>query len=296
MRIRTLPSIFFIGILILVIGCQNQSKQTPSPKPPIPTQNTELIYPWLEVGLSDETLSERFSPPPGFQRVDVDPYSYQEWLRHLPLKHEGASVLSYKGDVIIPGNQRFLAGVIEIDVGSKDLQQCADFIIRLHAEYSWIYGDRDSIYFQFTSGDTLFWSEWRNGYRPIVLGDWVKLAKAARLDSSHNNFRRYLNKVFNYAGTKSISKYAQQVPKENIMAGDYFVQAGSPGHSVIILDIVEDDDGRKQFLIGQGFMPAQSFHILRSAGGSVWFKPDSVGVKTPFWDRFTWLQLRRIVL
>ena len=39
----------------------------------------------------------------------------------------------------------YLAGVVAIDVGSSDLQQSSDVIVRLHAEYLWSRGERDKI-------------------------------------------------------------------------------------------------------------------------------------------------------
>jgi hypothetical protein len=209
------------------------------------------------------------------------------------MKPWGSPVLSCNGDTILTSNDPRLAGVVDIDVGEQDLQQCADFIIRLHAEYSWAYGERDNIYYTFTSGDTCWWSDWRKGYRPVVIGNWVKFVLLAVRGSSHDNFRKYLDKVFNYAGTASISRDYGNPESGNIKAGDFFVDPGRPGHAVVILDVCENNWGDQRYLLGQGFMPAQSFQILQTENGDVWFEPDSEGVKTPFWHKFKWSQLRR---
>jgi hypothetical protein len=69
---------------------------------------------------------------------------------------------------------------------------------------------------------------------------------------------------------------------------------GSPGHAVLILDIAESKDGRRVALLGQGFMPAQDFHVLRAPDGSPWFSLDGDNVETPFWKPFGWKSLRRL--
>jgi poly-gamma-glutamate synthesis protein (capsule biosynthesis protein) len=43
-----------------------------------------------------------------------------------------------------------------------------------------------------------------------------------------------------------------------------FLQDGSPGHCVLIVDIAVDESGDQCFLLAQGYMPAQDFHILKN--------------------------------
>jgi hypothetical protein len=72
------------------------------------------------------------------------------------------------------------------------------------------------------------------------------------------------------------------------------VLPGGPGHAILILDVAEAPDGRRVALLGQGFMPAQDFHVLR-AGASAWFSLDGEDVDTPFWPApFPWSSLRRM--
>jgi hypothetical protein len=71
---------------------------------------------------------------------------------------------------------------------------------------------------------------------------------------------------------------------------------GSPGHAVLVLDLARAADGRRVALLGQGFMPAQSFHVLRPSREGTWFAidPGTSGIKTPFWPTFPWSSLRRL--
>ena len=44
------------------------------------------------------------------------------------------------------------------------------------------------------------------------------------------------------------------------------MNGGTPGHAVVIVDEAVNADGDRCYLLAQGFMPAQSCHILTGAG------------------------------
>jgi hypothetical protein len=73
---------------------------------------------------------------------------------------------------------------------------------------------------------------------------------------------------------------------------------------VLVLDLATDPDGHRVALLGQGFMPAQSFqilhpgkqdpHVTMSPGDhEPWFRIVEDGLDTPFWPRFPWTTLHR---
>ena len=72
-----------------------------------------------------------------------------------------------------------------------------------------------------------------------------------------------------------------------MQAGDVFIQGGSPGHAVIIVDMAQDATGRKVFLLAQSYMPAQDVHVLKNPTGkrlSPWFAvPQGETLRTPEW-------------
>jgi hypothetical protein len=72
-----------------------------------------------------------------------------------------------------------------------------------------------------------------------------------------------------------------------IEAGDVFIQGGSPGHAVLVVDVAEDSKGRRAVLLAQSYMPAQDIHVLRnpSTPNNPWYVIDGDGpLTTPEWD------------
>lgn len=261
------------------------------------TVNT-AAYPWLSAGASAvEPLDVRFAPPAGFARLAVAKGSFGAWLRELPLRPKGP-VIDYRGRVILAEGDPRLAAVAELDEGTADLQQCADSILRLHAEWLWSQGTR-AISYRAASGTPLSWELWVRGDRPEAQGMtlvWKPLGRAVSRDD-HSAFRRYLDAVFTWANTGALARDAARPPLDDLRPGDFFVLAGSPGHAVLVLDVAANSAGEKVVLLGQGYMPAQSFHVLRPSEGEAWFRvePARGGIETPFWPApFPWSSLRRL--
>ncbi len=248
--------------------------------------------PWPTAPTST-ALEARIPPPPGYTRIGVEEGSLGAWLRALPVRAGHPAVHLFDGR--IKKNQDAHAYVLDLDVGAADLQQCADAVMRLWAEYQWASGARDRICFRYTSGDRASWSRWSAGERPIIRGNRVKWAKSAQPSSSYQTFRNYLDSVFTYAGTHSLAKDVRPVADpRRIEPGDLFIQGGFPGHAVVVLDVAEDAQGARVFLLAQSFMPAQEPHVLRGPGGEgVWYPATGRGaLDTPEWA-FDWRDLRR---
>jgi hypothetical protein len=243
-----------------------------------------------------DTLVRRIAPPAGFTRPVAAAGSFAEWLRGLPLKPEGAPVLLHTGAP--KSRQDVHVAVVDIDTGTRDLQQCADAAMRLRAE--WLFATqrgRDIAFNATGSGQPIAFARWAAGERPRVSGRTLSWSPAARPDAGYASFRRYMDTVFIWAGTLSLAQELPAVPVAALQAGDLFIKGGTPGHAVLVADLVENGaTGERRFLLLQSYMPAQDIHVLKNpadAAGSPWyplaFGPELV---TPEWT-FARESLRR---
>ena len=266
---RTLVYISFIHLIVTCFSSDICSKP----------------YPWLDNYNDSNSIENRIPPIDGYRRTDAIQNSFTKWLRRLPLKDENAKVYLYNGE---EKSNKVAHAVIDIDTGDKDLQQCADAVIRFRAEYLFSQNKLDDIQFNFTNGDTASFRQWIKGYRPAVNGNNVNWEKTNSIDSSYTSFRDYLNTIFMYCGTYSLSKELVPVKDtRDIQAGDIFIQGGFPGHAIIVLDIIENNKKNKAFLLAQGFTPAQDIHILKNPDNSQlspWYDNDFGEIlRTPEW-------------
>lgn len=247
-----------------------------------------LVFPWLNTYAPSAALQQQIPVPEGYERLPLAKNAFGTWLRRLPLHPKGTPVLLYNGD-----NKPYQAGayrVVDIDIGSRDLQQCADAVMRLRAEYLYQQKEYAAIHFNYTSGHTIRFSDWSQGKRPKVKGSKVYFtAPQGATDVSYKQFKRYLTNVYSYAGTASLSKEVLPKALENIQPGDLFIQGGFPGHAVLVMDVVQHTTtGKRLFLLAQSYMPAQSIHILHNPQQSAlspWYNNDFTGtLATPEWN------------
>jgi len=260
--------VLFILGLLLPTGALAQSSTPATPA-------------WPRVQDATDDVATRFTPPAGFTRVDVEPGSFAHFVRHLPLRKKGTHVTSHDGAVLMAD----AAAVVDIDTGKRDLQQCADSVLRVYAEYLWSIRQHEAIAFKFTSGDVSTWSSWKQGIRPVV-GRKVRFQKKADPDGSYANFRAYLDNLFMYAGSASLEAYTPKSKFSALHPGDFFVLGGYPGHAVLVLDVAKNKAGEVRVLLGQGYMPAQSFHVVQHKDGAAWFAFDRQGQLTiPTWAK-----------
>lgn len=270
---------------------------SPSPIPktvvhPSPVMdNTKTLsqnaYAWLTTYNQAMAVSQQISVPNGYERLAVEEGSFGEWLRGLPLEAAGTKVLLYNGET--KSYQDGAYRVLNIDIGERDLQQCADAVMRLKAEYHYSQKDYEQIHFNYTSGDNIRFSDWSKGKKPQVKGSKVSFSSASgSTDTSYKNFKKYLVSVYNYAGTSSLSKELTSKKVADIVPGDVFIWGGFPGHAIIVLDVAKHQQtGKKIFLVAQNYMPAQSIHILQNFNDnklSPWYSEDfGAQLETPEW-------------
>lgn len=222
------------------------------------------------IDTAGKTIFHRFKPPPGFKRSLMDTSSFGFYLRHLQVKPFGTPVRYYNGQ--LKNNQNVYLAVIDMEIGNRDLQQCADAVMRLRSEYLYASKRYQDIHFNFVSdGQPRYYEEYSKG------------------DHSYRKFRNYLDYIFSYANTRSLSQELIGLGSmEEMQIGDVFIQTGSPfGHAVIVVDMAENQgSGEKVYMLAQSYMPAQDIHVLvnrKDPKISPWYQLRGASIETPEW-------------
>lgn len=245
------------------------------------------------INTAGSNVAERFKLPPGYYRMALPAGSFGRYVQQLRLLPHGTPVHYYNG-AIKPNNNIYVA-VADLPVGTTDLHQCADAVMHVRADYLYQTGQKNKIKFTFTNGFVADYAQWMAGYRIAVNGNkthWVKKENAA--DNNHV-YQQYLNIVYTYCGTLSLSKELKKINYAEIEPGDVLIKGGSPGHAEIVLDVASNKNGQKVFLLAQSYMPAQQLQVLANPDNDVlspWYLAEGNEINTPEWT-FTAGQVMR---
>ena len=237
------------------------------------------------VNPNGQTIVTRFNPPINYSREKKTLNTFANYLQNLPLKSNEAEVKLYDGR--IKKNYGVYDAVVNFELGRKNLHQCADAVMRLKAEFLWEQKRYNEIHFNFTNGFQVDYSEWMKGRRIIVNGNKTYWSNRNAPSNSYTDFWKYMEIIFSYAGTLSLSKELASKNIKDLKIGDVFIQGGSPGHAVIVVDLAINDKGEKMFLLAQSYMPAQEIQILKNPNNqniSPWYSlGKSTILNTPEW-------------
>ena len=244
-----LPKLFFI--LFLTNSCETNNSDISD----LPV-NSSIRF------TKAETINE-IALPEGFQRMEMQQASFGEWLRTIRLKKDD-HVYLYDGS--LKKNQSMHIAVLDIPTGNKDLQQCADAVMRMRAEYLFERKRFTEIVFKDNKGKSYAWTGKDN----------------------KKGFNQYLETVFSYCNTASLQKQLTPVEDwQQIQPGDVFIKGGFPGHAMIVVDVGINEQGEKIFMLAQSYMPAQDIHIVKNPMNEArgpWYEIDgSNEIVTPGW-------------
>ncbi len=229
-----------------------------------------------------KTVETRFNLPSGYHRTQVSNDSFGAFLRSFPLKNDKSKVYFYNGEEKTNAQQ---VAVLDIDRGTKDLQQCADAVMRLRSEYLYAQKQFTAISFKTFGGVAMTYDKYKSGYRITNQG----FIKSKSPDNSKAGFRKYQDMVFVYANTYTLEKEMKVVKNlSDLELGDVFIVSNpkSYGHAMIVMDVAENPQTHdKIFLLAQSYMPAQDIHIVKNPKGGAWYsmKDLSTELNTPEW-------------
>jgi hypothetical protein len=193
------------------------------------------------------------------------PDSWPYFLQHLPT--EDKPILDFRGNLV--QNQEKHFAILAYDVGSTDLQQCADALIRLRSEYLFSRKKYAQIGFYFNSGLHYYWIDYLKGMRPVFRNGQQVLAKTnSTTEPTHACLRKWLDIVYTYANTVSLCKELKTAG--GLQTGTVIIFPGHPGHCCMIVDEALTDKQDTLYKIAEGYMPAQSIYILSNPYEPEW--------------------------
>lgn len=196
--------------------------------------------------------------PKGYERIDGTDPAFTAYLRSLPLKPKGSPVMLFTGGKAYL--QCMAYAVVDLPLLSDD-EQCADCCMRLRGEYLYQTGQYGKIRFDDVNGNTLYYGG----------------------GGSRKSFENFMRGVYGVASTYSLSHSLAHRELSDMEPGDVFVFPAegiyTMGHAVTVVDVAQNSEGKKVFLVAEGSAPAHDIYVIRNFTSplrSPWYSPDDI--------------------
>ena len=256
---------------------ENTTQTTDAPNTAAPTQE-DVLDPIIP---SETTIGTRFNPPAGYKRVQVSNDSFGKYLRDFKLREYTTKPLAYDtaAKTLANNDSAPAVSVLDMDLINKsNLQEAANSVIRLYAEFLYKQGRFDDIAFNLltTPAFRLDFRTWSEGGRLIEEGNSITWCKEHGEHCKHRDvdtgteygvFKYYMQNVMLHSNISSLPSNMKSVSMNEVTVGDIIVYADSKIPDIIV-DMAENADGSKLLLIARGGNPASEIFIVRNESNS----------------------------
>jgi len=287
-----------IVLAILLINNGDGKDKNPNGTPALSATPVATEEPVKKPIVEDATtLGERFNPPEGYVKVDVDSGSYAEFIRNYTLKPFNSVAYYYddKTGSYLENKEASKLGVFQLPTALNRWMQCADSVIMLYAEHLYAEKKYSEISFTFANGFVCDWMSYMQGNRfNMKTNKWELKAEPS---DTYETFQKYLDLVYQFANTDSLARDMSSSPAmDDIQIGDAFVVGVSQlqavasainpdldikyGHAIFVVDVaVNKETGKKIFMLAEGNTPATEIAVIENPNTDmgVWFEFNEVG-------------------
>lgn len=208
------------------------------------------------------TLETRLQTPAGYERTQVEEISFASFLRTYPMRKDKAKIKLYNGQK--KERQDNHVAILKLPLDKTNLQQATSSIQRVVAEYFWKQAQYDKISFRYGNGFQADYVRWREGYRISNQATGTSWVEQGTYDRSYSTFARYLQAVFLKTSAATLEQESQKTTLAKVKAGDILLKRGTGSHVVMVVDVCENAEGKKAYLLAQGGTPAQQFHVIKN--------------------------------
>ena len=188
------------------------------------------------------TSVDKLEKPIGFQSVETDKYGTYFQNFALKLDSDGEQVIEvYDINNHYRGSYPYL-----LDIDLLRFQECADLSMRMHIQSQAKRGKTSSIH----------------SYEDVF-----------RFSANQPSKQELIN-LFQYANSFTIVQHdLKSISIKNIQPGDVLAIGGNPGHVVIIMNVIVNDEDEKKFCLAQSWLPARMPHFLINLDteNDIWF-------------------------
>ena len=254
---------FFLTLSFFTIlsSCNTQILKSSSNNELLENEESSLIH------TRELKIFKRFDTPEKFSR-NQNYTGFGKWLNNLSLKNNNTPVYTFDGQK--KSNPNIYVGVLDLEQPKKNVQFNSNAIMSLRLEY--FYREK-----KYNEIDKL----------AKVLANPITYTTFVKGDYSYPKFMDYLTHYLENSNSQTIAQLLKPISIKEIQVGDVFFQKETiKNHAAIVMDLAQDKNGNKIFILAQSYYPSQDIHILSNPSNdliSPWYIAKKGTLLTPEW-------------
>jgi len=219
-------------------------------------------YPFISLTDTIYTFETEFTFPEGYSRVDPSKLTdFQSWVSHIPIWHRYKAVGIWKGDKAFERDE--VSRVVHVPWRGQNHTDVG-FPLRIFSEYYRLHNKDFDFKVTPKKGEQMTYEKWlKSDFRLGPMGD-VKLIPSSQRDSSASEFYKFLNMAMQHTNYKSLADNCDSLSINDLAPGDLIIahdEKSKKGKAYFVLNIIENNDGKKLYALATGCEEACDFHI-----------------------------------
>ncbi len=249
----------WLAVTVIVLTAGLVAAQTPGRDM---NRQYRQTYDFISMEDTIFTFETEFILPDGYHYADSGEFtSFQNWVANIPIWHQHKPVGHWKGKKMLEADE--VCRPVHIPWSGRHYTE-PNFPLRILAEYLRYRHQEAAFGFQPTVGESLDYSAWLSG-APAYTSRQVPflLPKPAR-EASETEFYKMLNFCMDNNNYRSLAANCVPVTVDDLAPGDMYVahdSLGRNGCALMIMNRIEDQQGKRLYAIGNGCLEACDFHI-----------------------------------
>lgn len=220
------------------------------------------IYDFISIPDTAYNFYTEFKLPKDYHYLNpADLSSYQNWITDFPLWHRHKSLGNWKGAKVFDRDS-VSRGIHIPWVGRNYVDH--SFPIRILSEYYRFKNIEYSFSFQPNNGKLLTYANYLKGTIAKTARGEVIIKPGDTREPSDAEFYKLVHYIMNFNNYKLIAENCDEIKPEEVLPGDLFLSFsdnGREGLTYLIMNIIENKKGQRQYAIGSGCKDPCDFHI-----------------------------------
>jgi hypothetical protein len=219
-------------------------------------------YPFFTMKDSLFTFESEFSLPEDYRWLEEKHMNdFQYWVSRFPLWHQKKVICEWRGKVVLAADD--VSRGVHLPWRTNRFRDYA-IPLRILGEYFFHIDRRDRLAFTPPKGNVVTYSAWLSGKPALTAQGEVFFKEGDKREDKPDEFYQYISYIMQTTSYANLAANCEAISPQEVYPGDLFIahdEKDRQGTVCIILNMIENSRGDRQYIVATGCPEACDFHI-----------------------------------